>query len=169
VVRWMAPFSSGGHAINQYEVLTYHKNVQLAVNVFHSTKLSERIAGLRNGVTYTFRVGARNQSGWSRLSLPSSGVIIGTPSPPPRPDVVGGKRQATVSWRPAAGNASRVDLYRVTSYLGSAAGAARLSSATRLVVTGLRGGGGYAFVIAAHNRYGWGPPSAKSSTVKINP
>ncbi len=48
-VSWVAPFSDGGHAVTEYEVLTYHHDVRLAINVFRSSQLTQRIEGLKNG------------------------------------------------------------------------------------------------------------------------
>jgi hypothetical protein len=169
-VKWVAPFSNGGHKITSYEVLAYHNDVRLAINVFHSTKLSQQITGLKNGSSYTFTVGARNSVGWSRLSARSGAVTAGTTLPPSKPTAVAGNNRATVSWHgPASNNGFAVTGYRVTPYINGSPGAARVfnSAQTHQVVAGLQNGKPYTFKVAAHNRYGWSYTSANSSIVMI--
>ena len=169
-VHWVAPFSNGGHKVTQYEVLTYHNDVRLAINVFHSTKLTQQISGLKNGNTYTFTVGARNSVGWSRLSLRSDAVVVGTPLAPARPTVAAGKGRVTVTWRPpSSSNGFPVNGYRVTPYLKSTALAARVFNDTRqhATIQSLQGGRQYSFKVAAHNRNGWSYQSASSVLVTV--
>jgi hypothetical protein len=75
-LRWVAPFSDGGHKVVAYEVLSYHDDVKLAINVFHSPKVTERITGLKNGSVYTFKVAAHNHNGWSYDSVSSKIVVV---------------------------------------------------------------------------------------------
>src|SRR5450432_1437818 len=67
-VNWQPPFSNGGHKVTAYRVIAYHDDVALAVNVFHSTATGQTMVGLKNGEAYTFTVGAKNSTGWSRYS-----------------------------------------------------------------------------------------------------
>ena len=87
-VKWIAPFSNGGYPVTDYEVISYHDDVRLAINIFHSAKLMEQIAGLKNASAYTFTVGAGNAAGWSRLSARSAAVTPGVPVAPVRPSAV---------------------------------------------------------------------------------
>ena len=170
VVHWVAPFSNGGHKITAYEVLTYHNDVRLAINVFHSTKLSQKITGLKNGSSYTFTVGAKNSVGWSRFSARSAAVTAGTSVAPSKPTAVPGDRRATVSWRdPVNTNGGAVNGYRVTPYINGSAGAARVfdTAETHQVVAGLQNGKPYSFKVAAHNKNGWSYASVSSSIVVI--
>ena len=169
-MHWVAPFSNGGHKITAYEVLTYHNDVRLAINVFHSTKLSQKITGLKNGSSYTFTVGAKNSVGWSRFSARSAAVTAGTSVAPSKPTAVAGDRRATVSWHaPANTNGAAVNGYRVTPYINGTPGAARVfdTAQTHQVVAGLQNGKPYSFKVAAHNKNGWGYASVSSSIVVI--
>ena len=168
IVKWIPPFSNGGHKVTEYEVLTYHNDVRLAINEFHSTKLSQKITGLKNGLSYTFTVGARNSTGWSRLSARSSAVTPGTALPPGKPTAVPGDRRATVSWHaPSSNNGFAINGYRVTPYINGSPGAARVfnTTQTHAVVAGLQNGKPYSFKVAAHNKFGWGYVSLSSSIV----
>jgi titin len=164
-VSWIAPFSNGGHPVTNYEVIAYHHDVRLAINVFHSTKLTESITGLKNGSAYTFTVGARNASGWSRLSARSTAVTAGVPVAPAKPSAVPGKGRVTISWHAPNDNGFGVDEYRVTPYINGSPGAARVfkTARTRQVVGGLQNGKPYSFKVAAHNRNGWSDASVNSS------
>jgi trimeric autotransporter adhesin len=167
-VKWLPPFSNGGHKVTEYEVLTYHNDVRLAINEFHSTKLAQRITGLKNGSAYTFTVGARNSAGWSRLSARSTAIIAGTTTPPGKPTAVAGDRRATVSWHaPSSTNGFVINGYRVTPYINGSPGAARVynTTKTRQVVAGLQNGKPYSFKVSAHNRNGWSYVSVSSSII----
>jgi chondroitin AC lyase len=168
-VKWLPPFSNGGHKVTEYEVLTYHNDVRLAINEFHSTKLAQKITGLRNGNAYTFTVGARNSTGWSRLSARSSAIVAGTTLPPGKPTAVPGDRRATVSWHaPSSNNGFAINGYRVTPYINGSPGAARVfnTTQTHAVVAGLQNGKPYSFKVAAHNRNGWSDVSLSSALIK---
>lgn len=169
-LRWVAPFSDGGHKVVAYEVLSYHDDVRLAINVFHSASVTEHITGLKNGSVYTFTVGAENAAGWSRLSARSPAVTVGTPVAPGKPSAASGKDQASVSWHaPSTNNGFAVDRYRVVPFVAGSPGAARIFNSTRThaVVAGLQGGRPYTFKVAAHNHNGWSYDSASSSIVVI--
>lgn len=169
-VRWIAPFSNGGHKIVAYEVFAYHDDVRLAINVFNSPKVTQQITGLKNGTIYTFTVGARNAVGWSRLSARSPSVTIGTPVAPGRPSAVAGQTSATVSWSaPSTTNGFSINGYRVTPFIAGSPGAARVfnSARTHEVVAGLQRGRPYTFKVQAHNRNGWSDESVNSSVVVV--
>jgi hypothetical protein len=169
-VRWVAPFSNGGHKVVAYEVFVYQHDVRLAINLFHSAKLSEQITGLKNGNAYTFTVGARNSVGWSRLSARSPSVTVGTPVAPGKPTGVAATTSASLSWpAPSSDNGFSINGYRVTPFIAGAPGAARVfnSGRTHEVVAGLQRGRAYTFKVSAHNRNGWSDESVNSSVVVI--
>jgi hypothetical protein len=169
-VRWVAPFSNGGHKVVAYEVFVYQRDVRLAINLFHSTNLSEQITGLKNGHAYTFTVGARNSVGWSRLSARSPSVTVGTPVAPGKPTGVAATTSVSLSWpAPSSDNGFAINGYRVTPFIAGSPGAARVfnSARTHEVVAGLQRGRSYTFKVAAHNRNGWSDESVNSSVVVI--
>ena len=168
-VTWAAPYSNGGHKVTTYEVIAYHKEFALAVNVFHSTRTTQIIVGLKQGEVYTFKVAAKNSVGWSQLSARSPAVEVGVPAAPAKPSVVGGHLKATVTWKTPSNNGAAINWYRVLVYVSGSTQPARLFRSTKVtqVITGLSTGKRCQFKVEAHNRYGWSADSAVSATVLI--
>jgi Fibronectin type III domain len=77
VVSWTAPTIDNGAPVSGYEVVPYKAGVAGATRVFSSTTPSRLITGLVKGQQYTFRVAAKNSSGWGPFSNPSAPI---TPS-----------------------------------------------------------------------------------------
>ena len=169
LVTWQAPYSNGGHAVTSYKVIAYHKEFALAVNVFHSTRTTQIIVGLKQGADYTFKVAAKNSVGWSQLSARSPAVTVGVPVAPVKPAAVPGNDQASVSWKTPKNNGAAIDSYRVTPFVTGSTQTARLYKSTKVsqVVTGLKNGNRYQFKVEAHNKFGWSPPSPVSATILI--
>lgn len=168
-VTWQAPYSNGGHKVTTYEVIAYHKEFALAVNVFHSTRTTQIIVGLKQGEDYTFKVAAKNSVGWSQLSARSSAVTVGVPVAPVKPAAVGGNDKATVAWKAPKNNGAAIDSYRVTPFIAGSTQTARLYKSTKVtqVVSGLKNGRRYQFKVEAHNKFGWSPLSPVSGTILV--
>ena len=79
-LRWVAPANSGGSKVTQYEVVPYINNAIQPIRVFHSSATTEVVVALTNGQPYTFKVAAKNTSGWGKLSHRSAVITIGAPS-----------------------------------------------------------------------------------------
>jgi predicted lipoprotein with Yx(FWY)xxD motif len=177
-ISWPAP-SNGGSPITIYLVTPFVGARAQAKVAFHSKKTSEVVAGLKNGVTYTFKVAGHNKFGTGKLSAASKPVKIGLPSTgPPTGSVPSapsgltaapGNAQATVAWQAPTSTGSGITSYVVTPYLGAVAQTPQTfgSSATAEVVTGLTNSQTYSFRVAAGNAAGLGPQSAMSASVKI--
>jgi predicted lipoprotein with Yx(FWY)xxD motif len=185
-VSWPAP-KNGGSPITIYLVTPFIGAKAQAKVAFHSKKTSEVVAGLKNGVTYTFKVAGHNKFGTGKLSaaskpvkigLPSSGPPTGpptttpagpVPSAPTRVTVAPGNAQATVAWQAPATTGSGISSYVVTPYVGAVGQTPQTfgTSATVEVVTGLTNSQTYSFRVAARNAAGLGPQSALSASVKI--
>ena len=168
-VTWAAPYSNGGHKVTAYEVIAYHKEFALAVNVFHSDRTTQIIVGLKQGEDYTFKVSAKNSVGWSQLSARSPEVTVGVPVAPVKPAAVGGNDRATVSWKAPKNNGAAINWYRVTPFVTGSTQTARLYKSTKVsqIVTGLKSGKRYQFKVEAHNKFGWSPLSPVSATVNV--
>lgn len=168
-VRWVAPNDTGGSKITQYQVAPYINNAIQPIRVFRSSATSEVIVALTNGKPYTFKIAAKNASGWSKLSARSSEITIGAPSPPRNVRAKAGPGQATVSWTaPASSNGAKLSAYRVIPFrAGKAQRAITINNlATSRKITGLAHGTSYQFEVEAHNARDWSPPSNLSPAVK---
>ncbi len=73
-VTWTAPASNGGSAVTGYVVTPYVGFTAQAARTFNSTATSQTISGLTNGVTYTFKVAAKNAVGTGPQSAASNAV-----------------------------------------------------------------------------------------------
>jgi hypothetical protein len=172
-VTWTAP-SPGTSPITSYTVTPYIGSAaQTPTTVTGSPPASSAtIAGLTNGVTYTFTVTATNAVGSGPPSQASNPVTPSAPTAPAAPTAVAatpGNAGATVTWSAPAANGSPITSYTVTPYIGSAAqtpttvtGSPPASSAT---IAGLTNGVTYTFTVTASNAVGTGPPSAASNAV----
>jgi neurocan core protein len=166
-VRWHPPDHLNGSPVGRYRIVAYDVgNNPLPTREFVGSKTTYVYPGLQNGKVYTFTVSAKNKSAWSPLSARSQPVKIGVPLQPGAPTAVAGVGRATVSWHASADNGATVKAYRVTPILDGHATAARTYSSpkTKQVLTGLKHGRRYTFVVAAHNNRGW---SALSHPTKI--
>jgi predicted phage tail protein len=137
-----------------------------------STATSVTITGLRNGVSYVFRVAGVNAAGtgaWSAASDP-----VRPSRPPAAPTHVmarAGNRSVTVTWRaPHRHGGSPVTdyviQYSTTNGRTWVTVADRVSISTRATITGLRNGTSYRFRVAAVNGAGRGSFSAASGSVR---
>ncbi len=169
VVTWAAPYSNGGHKVTSYQVIAYHKEFALAVNVFHSARTTQIIVGLKQGEEYTFKVAAKNSVGWSQLSARSPAIEVGVPVAPAKPAAVGGIDRATVTWKAPKNSGSAINWYRVLVFVSGSTQTPRLFKSTKVsqVLYGLVTGKRYQFKVEAHNKYGWSAPSAVSATVLV--
>ena len=160
-LSWSSPLSNGGASIDYYVV--YRNGTDIA----HPTSANMIVAGLMNGVSYTFKVAAHNPAG---MGLQTSGISA-TPSPTPAvPDApialiaTPGNSQVSLSWSaPGSDGGATIDYYLV--YVN---GALRLDHLIALTstVTGLSNGQQYTFTVAAHNSVGIG---SRSSAVNATP
>ncbi len=169
VVTWQPPYSNGGHKVNAYQIIAYHKEVALAVNVFKSDRTTQIIVGLKQGKDYTFKVSAKNTVGWSQYSARSASVKVGVPTAPAKPSAVAGDNKATVKWKTPKNNGAAIDGYRVTPFVSGTTQPPRLFKSTKVsqVLAGLKNGKNYQFKVEAHNKNGWSPLSPVSGTVKV--
>jgi YVTN family beta-propeller protein len=79
-VRWKEPESPGDSPITEYEVVSEPDGKTCTVA---APTLTCKIPGLTNGTPYTFKVRAKNGSGWGPTSKPSPVIIPVGPVPPP--------------------------------------------------------------------------------------
>jgi hypothetical protein len=84
------------------------------------------------------------------------------PGTPSRASASAGDGRATVSFRAASSNGSKITGYTVTASPGGAHATGKKSPIT---VTGLTNGTKYTFTVTAANKFGAGTPSARSNAV----
>lgn len=169
-VRWHPPDHLNGYPVRRYRVVAYYGGTNpLPTREFAGSQTTYVFPGLRNAKVYTFSVAAKNKKGWSPYSARSAPVRIGVPLQPGKPTAVPGVGRATVSWRAPVDNGATVKAYRVTPILDGHAATARTynSMATKQVVTGLKHGKRYTFVVAAHNNRGWSALSNPSKAIIV--
>ncbi|WP_422614346.1 Ig-like domain-containing protein [Bifidobacterium thermophilum] len=127
------------------------------------------IDGLSNGKTYTFRVQARNEVGWSKESNAVDGTPDKLPDAPTDVGIEGGERSITVTWKAPSGNFSSVDGYRVT-LSGTNAPAPQETTGTSATFTfddnAIIDGVSYKASVQAHNKVNWSQPSKESGDAK---
>jgi len=123
------------------------------------------VAGLTNGVPYTFTVQAVNAIGTSPASAASNSVTPNTPTVVPGPplNVVGtrGNAQASIAFSaPTSNGGASITSYTVTLSPGSLTFS---GGSSPIVATGLVNGTSYTATVTATNSVGEGPASAASA------
>jgi hypothetical protein len=164
-VSWGAPASNGGAAITAYRV-ERSTNGRTWTLVTATAPLTRTIVvgHLTNGVTYRFRVAARNAAGQGPWSLVAAGAAKPVPGAPGTPRAVAGAGKVTLTWSaPITRGSSAITAYRVQRSVDGIAWVTVTSAAplTRTyTVTGLARGKAYRFRVAAINTLGAGAWSA---------
>jgi Fibronectin type III domain len=162
-VSWVAPTSDGGAPITKYTVTASPGG---GTCTWTSGPYTCTVAGLANGVGYTFTVTATNASGTSAPSSPSPTVTVrGVPGQPQNVAGLPGDSSVTVSWSaPVSDGGSSLTGYTVNATPGGGTCAAP-PTMTSCTVIGLVNGQGYTFAVTAANAVGTGHPSAPSAAV----
>jgi hypothetical protein len=125
------------------------------------------ITGLSAGVTYQFRVVARNRFGEGVPSSPAQSVAIPAEAPGAPTDVVAewdpSQPLVRVSWAAPESNGSAITSYRVTGQPGSIEAT---TAATSAEFANLDPAFAYTFVVRASNGVDEGPPSSPSDPAR---
>lgn len=159
-VSFSAPANNGGSAITLYTVTS--SGGQTGSGATSPIV----VAGLTNGVAYTFTVTATNGVGSSVASAASAAVTpfapLTIPGAPTIGSAVGGNSQATVSFTPPVNTGGGIASYTVTSTPGNQTAT---GAASPLMVSGLVNGTPYTFVVTATNAAGTSVASTASNAV----
>jgi len=162
-VSWTAPTTTGGSSITRYVVTS--SSGPTGVKTCSTTSTTCNVTGLSNGTNYTFTVIARNATGDSLASNPSSAVVPArTPTAPLR--VVAGasiSAMASVSWAVPNFVGDGTITYTVSSSSGPTGVRTCTTTATTCNVSGLSNGTSYTFTVRAANTVGTGVSSAASN------
>jgi large repetitive protein len=170
-LTWTAPVLSDGSSVTDY-VVAYSSN-GATWTVFSdgvSTSTSASVAGLTNGVAYTFKVAAVNVAGTGTYSAVSSSVTpFTTPGAPTNVAGVPSDGRVVLSWTvPSSNGGSPITDYVVqystdgSTWVTAGEGVSALSSA---VITGLTNGTSYVFRVRAVTAFGSSAPSSSSAAV----
>ena len=168
-VGWFAPVANGS-PITGYVITPYIGSTAQTPQTFNTTAVSDVVAGLTNGTTYTFRIAAFNANGTGPEAITNS-VIVGTPTAPGLPYANPGSTTARVAWLASVANGSPVTSYTITPVIGSTPQTPQVfnSAASAQTVTGLTSGVSYTFRIAATNSVGTGPIAETKAIIVGSP
>jgi titin len=175
-LTWNAPASNGGLAVIDY-ILEVRAAGAATWTTFAdgvSAATSATVTGLTNGVTYTFRVTAKNNFGSSAASAASSPVVVlGLPGVPSAPVATAGVRaEVHLAWTAPTetGGVALTDYlieYRRTTDTAWTSHPHTASPAAGIVINGLSTGSTYVFRVSAVNSLGAGLASAISNAVTV--
>jgi hypothetical protein len=169
-VQWAKTGFIGAARITRYAVMPFLGTHALAAHTFNSAATSEVVTGLSNAKSYRFKVIATNAVGTSQASALSPAVTIGTPSAPRSPSAVPFDGVVKLNWlAPITDNGGPITGYTVTPYIAGQAQPALAFPATPTTqgIKGLTRGKKFAFMLAARNSRGLGPPTALSKPVLL--
>lgn len=107
------PGSANGSPITDYEV-RWGDNGDKASSKSCGAVTTCKITGLTNGKSYTFRVRAKNEVGWSKDSNTATGTPDKVPPAPSSVSADGGRNSVTVTWSMPDYDGSPVDYYTVS-------------------------------------------------------
>jgi hypothetical protein len=166
-VSWTSPADDGGSPMTGYRVTVSPGGATVEVTAPDTDIV---VAGLTNGVAYTFTVAAENTVGYGPESAVAGPVTpegpATVPGAPTGVSAVAGDGEATVSWVPPADvGGSPVTTYRVTVSPGGVT-VEVAAPATEVVVDNLTNGVSYTFTVAAENAVGFGPESAPARSTR---
>ena len=169
VVTWTAPTSDGGSAITGYLVVAKDLTSPTSAGPTCATSGATTctVTGLVNGDRYTFSVDATTAVGVGASATSNVVVPSSVPSAPTITSVVPANGAATLSWSaPASISGVPLVSYRAIARPGGASCHVP-ATAKGCVISGLRDGTGYTFVVYATNASGDGPWSSRSTRVVV--
>lgn len=166
-VAWSAS-ADNGSPLTAYKVTPYVGTVAQTTRTFTGTATTVTVAGLTNGITYTFKVQAVNAVGSGLAATTALSTKVGTPTTPVFPSAKPGNASAVVSAGAPVANASAITGYVVTPMVGTSARPSQTftGTATTWNVTGLTNGTTYTFRVSAINAIGTGP-YATTAAIKV--
>ena len=164
-LSWTAG-SSNGNPISEYKV-TWSGDGSGEKSCGSVT--SCQITGLKNGKTYSFKVQAKNEVGWSKESNGVEGTPDKLPDAPTDVKAEAGKNTVVVTWKAPEGNFSAVDGYEVTLNGSNIANPTQKVEGTSFTFkfndNAITNGASYTATVKAHNKMNWSQPSVASNAV----
>jgi|GEM_PF-1529063 len=171
VLNWTAPTSNGGSAITNYEIYRGTSSGSETFLTEVGNVLTYTNSGLTNGITYYYKVAAKNSVGIGTQSTESSATTFTTPSAPQTLVASAGKQKVILTWTaPSSTGGSAVTNYEI--YRGTTSGGETLLTEIGNVLTysdaGLSNGTAYYYKVAAKNAVGIGTQSTESSATTLS-
>lgn len=172
-VKWNKPVSRGS-AVTGYNLEISPAPATGVSQVSGVTGTSHTWKGLKNGVSYQFRVQAVNKadkpSAWSPYS--ASVIPAGKPFQPGAPTAVRSQSNVNggvvkVNWSEPGNNGAPIQGYTLTVHEGGSTvrSISVGAGSTEQTVTGLKTTSSYTFTVTAKNRVGASPASGSSTAV----
>ncbi|WP_417216808.1 Ig-like domain-containing protein [Arthrobacter sp.] len=172
-VKWNKPVSRGS-AVTSYNLEISPAPASGVSQVSGVTGTSHTWKGLKNGVSYQFRVQAVNKadkpSQWSTYS--ASVIPAGKPFQPAAPTAVRSQSNVNggvvnVNWNAPGDNGAPIQGYTLKVHQGGSTvrSISVGSGSTEQTVTGLKTTASYSFTVTAKNRVGTSPSSGNSTAV----
>jgi len=172
-VSYSPPANNGGSDITEYKVVCFSTDGGVTKsNTEHASPT--KVEHLTFGKTYSCNVEARNHVGFGPPSANSAPIVVLSPTPPPTvpgaPTITGvtaGVKSLNVSYSPPASNGgASINEYRVScSSTDGGVSRSNTEHASPTRVNNLTAAKTYTCTVSAHNRVGFGPPSASSAPV----
>ena len=160
------PGSANGSPVTDYEV-RWGDDGDKASSKSCGAVTTCKITGLTNGKSYTFRVRARNEVGWSKESNSATGTPDKVPPAPSQVSVNGGKQQVTVTWDLPEYDGSPVDYYTVSLDNGKKDIVHGATTHTFDIANAdINDGYSVTATVSAHNKVGDGPNATSKDAAK---
>ena len=165
-ITYTAPAGNGGAAINSYTATSSPGGFTGTLSQAGSGSII--VAGLTNGIEYTFTVTATNVAGTSLPTAPSNSITPSTiPDAPTIGTATAGAGQASIAFTaPDNNGGGAITSYTATSTPGGFTGTLYQAGSGTITVTGLTNGAFYTFTVTAINAAGTSAASAPSNSVR---
>ena len=165
-IPFTAPANKGGSTIISYTATSSPGNI--TATVFQAGSGTITVAGLTNGISYTFTVTATNGIGESAASEESNSVVPAEtiPDPPTAGIARTGNTEAEIPFKAPTNDGGAVIVsYTATSNPGNISATVYQSESGSIIVSGLTNGIDYNFSIVATNINGTSTASTTINTI----
>lgn len=165
-LSWGSPTDDGGFPVTGYVIYRGVTSDGESILRTVGNVLTDTDGGLTNGITYFYKVAARNSAGEGAKSNEANATPLTTPSEPLDLFAVGGNARVTLTWRPPASDGGSL-ITRYVLYRGNFSGGETHLTETGVVLSyqdsAVTNGQTYFYVVTAKNAIGEGPHSNESS------
>lgn len=179
-VSWSTPsgYNDGGAAVVGYKVYAVHAPSEpVVLSVSDPSATTAQVTGLSDNTQYAFQVSARNTYGEGTSSALSAQVLT-LPGAPGQPAASNTQGTVQLRFSPPSGDFANLTRVRahvletgtITTPVAASTACPGASPTTcTLTVTGLASGQTYSVTVQAENATGWGPESAATGGIDLDP